>query len=637
MRSLLLLLLIPAALPAQAVQTISPQRCVWRAGDNPAWAAPSLDESGWLPWQDWKPDFAQARLWVRCHANLAPLRTEPHPAIQISLYSAYQLFLDGVPIGAEGNLHDGNSSLDAIRSYPVPMRLLNPGTATIALRMTNRITLSNSGPFRGIVGAPLEMRAGSQSLLGAIRAHTVLAQAAQFVPTAIGFGIIGVLAAVLLGLFIYDRSRHELLLLSVACLTLAMLRINELAAASLFNYSVSAGLVILGLGNIGLTVTEVPFFYALARRRVPWLIVALLAATAAAYFPTWVDAYAAANQPPWMGPLNSDFVRPFALISHFAVSFVPFFVFGSWRAIPRRMRPLAILCMLWGAADVVWFAVEMTGMPIPGVPNLFARWGLTLLAARAFTTAGVLAALLGLLFREQRQVTEERATLAGEMLAAQQVQRMLAPAALDVLPGVRIKVAFRPIREVGGDFYGCARLPENRQRILIGDVSGKGAAAAMTAAVLVGAARRRENEAPGALLEHLNLVLGDMNLGGFATCLCADLSASGCLTLANAGHLAPYRSGQEVPVESGLPLGIVPETGYAESSIQLAPGDSLTFVSDGVVEAQNAAGELFGFDRTAAISTQSAEAIARAAQAHGQEDDITVLTLTFAPAEVDLG
>jgi len=67
---------------------------------------------------------------------------------------------------------------------------------------------------------------------------------------------------------------------------------------------------------------------------------------------------------------------------------------------------------------------------------------------------------------------------------------------------------------------------------------------------------------------------------------------------------------------------------------QLAAGDTLTFVSDGVIEARSATGELFGFDRTAAISRQSAESIAAAAQQFGQEDDITVLTLTFAPVEV---
>lgn len=68
--------------------------------------------------------------------------------------------------------------------------------------------------------------------------------------------------------------------------------------------------------------------------------------------------------------------------------------------------------------------------------------------------------------------------------------------------------------------------------------------------------------------------------------------------------------------------------------MQLAPGDTLTFLSDGVVEAQSPSGELFGFEQTREISNQSADEIARAAQAYGQEDDITVLTLAFAPVEV---
>ena len=71
--------------------------------------------------------------------------------------------------------------------------------------------------------------------------------------------------------------------------------------------------------------------------------------------------------------------------------------------------------------------------------------------------------------------------------------------------------------------------------------------------------------------------------------------------------------------------------------MHLSPGESLTFLSDGVVEARNTAGELFGFERTRAISTQSAEAIARAAQAFGQEDDITVLTLTLLASSPGVG
>jgi serine phosphatase RsbU (regulator of sigma subunit) len=77
----------------------------------------------------------------------------------------------------------------------------------------------------------------------------------------------------------------------------------------------------------------------------------------------------------------------------------------------------------------------------------------------------------------------------------------------------------------------------------------------------------------------------------------------------------------------GLPLGITPSVEFAASRMALRTGETLTFVSDGVLEARTRRGELFGFTRTAAISTQAAEAIAAAAQAFGQEDDITVLTL----------
>lgn len=88
-------------------------------------------------------------------------------------------------------------------------------------------------------------------------------------------------------------------------------------------------------------------------------------------------------------------------------------------------------------------------------------------------------------------------------------------------------------------------------------------------------------------------------------------------------------------IDNGLPLGIVPSTADSESMARIPPPDDQPiFLPEGVIEAQSPTGELFGSDRTRAISTLTAEQIAAAAQAHGQEDDITVLTLTFAPAEV---
>jgi serine phosphatase RsbU (regulator of sigma subunit) len=83
-------------------------------------------------------------------------------------------------------------------------------------------------------------------------------------------------------------------------------------------------------------------------------------------------------------------------------------------------------------------------------------------------------------------------------------------------------------------------------------------------------------------------------------------------------------------VESGLPLGLAADLGYAETCFELGLGAQLTLVTDGVVEARAKAGELLGFERTAELSVGNAEAIAEAAQAFGQDDDITVLTLVRA-------
>jgi sigma-B regulation protein RsbU (phosphoserine phosphatase) len=101
----------------------------------------------------------------------------------------------------------------------------------------------------------------------------------------------------------------------------------------------------------------------------------------------------------------------------------------------------------------------------------------------------------------------------------------------------------------------------------------------------------------------------------------------GSVTMANAGHLSPYCGGEEIEVDSGLPLGLAADAEYGETHFELAPGDMLTLLSDGVVEAMNPQHQLLGFERVRAMSGQSAHQIALAAQEFGQEDDITVLTL----------
>jgi serine phosphatase RsbU (regulator of sigma subunit) len=220
------------------------------------------------------------------------------------------------------------------------------------------------------------------------------------------------------------------------------------------------------------------------------------------------------------------------------------------------------------------------------------------------------------------------------MASAREIQQYLIPEKLPPTPGLAIRSVYQPSREVGGDFFQVLPDPcDGSTLIVIGDVAGKGLKAGMLAALIVGAIRTafQFTPDPGRILALLNERLQGR---GLVTCLAMRIGCNGNIELANAGHLPPYMNGRELALEGALPLGALPDISFPATRLQLREGESMLLVSDGVIEARNAAGELFGFDRTRAISTQSAEKIAYAAQDFGQEDDITVLTLTLAPAEV---
>lgn len=233
-----------------------------------------------------------------------------------------------------------------------------------------------------------------------------------------------------------------------------------------------------------------------------------------------------------------------------------------------------------------------------------------------------------LLSRHHRMALEHERTKA-EFEAAHRVQSLLLRSTPISSASIWIENVYRPAQDVGGDFFHTTVI-DGQHRIIIGDVSGKGLGAAMLVSAIIGALDTLRDAAPARVLSSLNNLLLARQQGGFATCLCAVVTLGGEIRMANAGHLAPYRNGSELALEPGLPLGLTTGIEYGEVSVPLAAGDRLTFLSDGVVEAQNASGELFGFERTQAISTESASSIALAAQAFGQIDDITVLTVAVA-------
>jgi Stage II sporulation protein E (SpoIIE) len=240
-------------------------------------------------------------------------------------------------------------------------------------------------------------------------------------------------------------------------------------------------------------------------------------------------------------------------------------------------------------------------------------------------------ALLLFLIRRFSLARQEGARLSSEFESARNIQSLLFPANPPVTPGFAIESVYLPASEVGGDFFQIMPANDGSLLVVVGDVSGKGLKAAMTVGAIIGALRGCPVRKAAEVLAHLNRVLHGQ-ITGFVTCTAALIAANGNMTLANAGNLPPYRNGQELDVESGLPLGITPDARYSETTFELHPSDRLTFVSDGVVEATNERRELFGFHRTQAISTHSASAIAEAAKQFGQHDDITVLTLTLAPS-----
>jgi hypothetical protein len=216
-----------------------------------------------------------------------------------------------------------------------------------------------------------------------------------------------------------------------------------------------------------------------------------------------------------------------------------------------------------------------------------------------------------------------------DMEAARTVQRLLIPSQAPETPGFTIESVYVPAQEVGGDFFHVSPAPDGSVLLVVGDVSGKGLKAAMSVSVIIGALRSNPMRDPSQVLTQLNQAVYGF-ISGFATCCVALLTPNGQLTLANAGHLSPYRNGAELTLSGSLPLGLTGDVTYTSENFALGPGDHLTFVSDGVVESTGRRGELFGFERTAAISSQSAQRIAQAALSFGegaQADDITVLTL----------
>lgn len=237
-----------------------------------------------------------------------------------------------------------------------------------------------------------------------------------------------------------------------------------------------------------------------------------------------------------------------------------------------------------------------------------------------------------LLLRRLLQSVRRQRLMALDVKQAQEVQQLILPESRVALHGLTVESEYRPAREVGGDFFQIIpHKTDGSLLIVAGDVTGKGLKAGMLVALLVGAIRSTAETSaePGNMLAALNRRLVGRS-DAKATCLALRIEADGSATLANAGHMPPYLNGEALPMEGALPLGMIEGAESSVMRFQLKQGDRLMLLSDGVAEATDADGQLFGFERIDELlrTAKTVAEIAAAAQTFGQEDDISVISVT---------
>lgn len=611
------------SIPANAQHAVEPTSIVrYHLGDDSDgklhWADPNFDDSSWhIAQNGFVPSRAQdvdRFVWVRIRVAV-PANLNGPLALHLDDLGvqpkSWQVFVNGLSLGGQGTFPPDADPADPPISpvFSLPPSLAPPGSvAVIALREWHAAAFLESR-------VPTRPRA----VIDGMRALTLAVQAAAD-EALLANGPVYLLSTLLalagIALLVFWRASggREYLWAAIMLLTPlanAILSTGPFAARLSFHTVTLAWTAVYAAGLIA----EIEFLWALSGLRSRWL--------RTVWHIIWIAFLVAeVSQTYLMESRSSQRIYQFVIdagIPAFDCILFPVCIREMIR--PGGNRAIAAAQSLFEV--IVLFGIFGYSIHLSLGPFSLDIWNLSVILLDM--------AIAAMLFQRGWKAWKESSSLRAELEAAREVQEQLVTPAVN-LPGFQIESAYLPAKQVGGDFFRVLPGDDGSVLIIAGDVSGKGLKAAMTVSAIMGALRGCESRRPAEVLEYLNRVLVGQ-ISGFVTCSVALISAEGLMTLANAGNPAPYRNGEEMPVAPGLPLGMITLASYEEAHCQIAPGDRLTFVSDGVIEATSPTGELYGFDRTAAISTQPASGIAQAAQAFGQEDDITVLTVTRVPAE----
>ncbi|MGA2673465.1 MAG: SpoIIE family protein phosphatase [Terracidiphilus sp.] len=618
---------------------------LWRfhPGDSPAasgsaaplWAAPGFDDSGWPlleSGESWSVQGYPAMSgygWYRFTVKI-PAGEKPTSMLLAPIVTAFEIYVDGSRVGGSGEMPPTlvpNTNFNYHLFPLTPAGSAQARTVQVAIRVWHSpiwASYMGGGPYWA------GHLAGDPKLMAAERRHHQLGRNVVFVDSYVYSIAAGLVGFAVLCLFFIRKAEREYLWFAVMLLAQAadnalfvcqqiyavppvpiydlldgtLAALNLIAAICFFSRILNARVGM--LGRISLVLTAISPFFGVF------------------YWPGWLSAPAsAAIQLACMLP---------AVVWVLCV-LIDRTLRGNLYA--RVLLAPAVLDLGYYLADNLAIVLAQAGwtsfprvleVPLP-LPPFTVQTGILL------HLLFLLAMMVFLILRFTRARREE-VRLASEFEAARQVQQVLLPDKVDPCPGFKVECIYQPAEQVGGDFFQQLSDGQGGMSIVVGDVSGKGLPAAMLVSMLVGAIRTEAAHGtdPATLLRSLNDRAMGRSQGGFTTCLAAHFAADGLLTMANAGHLPPYLNGEEISVAGSLPLGVVSKAECESVTVRLAPGDRLTFVSDGVVEAQSKSGELFGFSRTRDLSREPAARIAEAASAFGQSDDITVVTVEFSSA-----
>jgi hypothetical protein len=612
-------------------------------GDNPAWAAPGFDDSGWEQLttdQSWGAQGHYAEVGFGWYRRPIALPAVPGASADLALLipavdDAYELYWNGKLVGRNGTFPPHASWYESQPAQTFGLGAVESGVLAVRV-WKSPLSSDDPGELGGFEAVP---ELGSPESIASRKAALDFEWLRG---NQVEFGLTSLYALLaLLSLAAWLRDRRQWLLFWMAGYTgipLVHLVLLELRLPWTAGFAE-------GIMQLAISLQDVCLWFVLL-----WLLrlnehrsLARFVRIAAVVFISACSLQGlvtlAWGSMDWARPLqiaDAALTATFTPLEAIPLVLVAFAVLRHKRLEPARW--LVAICSF--IAEMTYVARNLAGqfkrfthlkLEDQIIQPVFTLNG-NPITVQTMANTLMLLAIVYAVYRYLVESRRRQVALEQEMRNARELQQVLVPEPLPVVSGFAVTSAYRPALEVGGDFFQIVPLEGGATLVVLGDVSGKGLKAAMTVSLIVGVVRALANivHTPAQLLFELNQRLCGRLQGGFTTCIALRIEPGRQATIANAGHLPPFLNDTEVALPGALPLGIDPEALYEETTLGLGAGDRLALYTDGLLEARSHAGELYGFGRLAELfaARPSASQAAEAAVAFGQDDDITVLILT---------